>query len=380
MKRTNDKLDGCATFFNKHKFKLVQAKDVSYFVPGVTLLNRDNVGLILLLQPRDVTTSDCLCIANTHLLYNPKRGDVKLAQLQLLFAEIDGFVRKSDTEYWPVVLCGDFNSHPHSKLYEFVRCGSLQFYGLPSKTISGQEKYYQRGPMLSNEILPAGLGISDQCQYMNGAESPGAPSNHVSGQGRKREMRWNHPQQPSAFSQEMKKQRNWFDQPAHRRPMNVGVGSQHQIECFNQSAAGRIISDQFVAHLHGLHGYNDFYSSIESEAGFNPRSLSQGSGTLSHAFGFRSVYEHFRRVNGRQSLEVTTSHSQTSCTVDYIFYGGSESIELVDRYELFTESDMTKVGSIPHQHLSSDHFLLMAAFQWCTKPNERSSQNPPTSQ
>ena len=158
-----------------------------------------------------------------------------------------------------------------------------------------------------------------------------------------------------------------------RHAHSVGLASQHQIDCFNRSAAGRIISDQFVAHLQGVHNYDDFYSSIECEAGFNPRNLTHGTGTLTHAFGFQSVYNHARKVNGHMSPEVTTSHSHSSCTVDYIFYGGSESVELMQRYELYTELDMKQVGRIPHKHLSSDHFLLMATFQWCVKLNKQSS-------
>ena len=35
-----------------------------------------------------------LCVATTHLLFNPKRGDIKLAQLAVLLAELDRFTRK----------------------------------------------------------------------------------------------------------------------------------------------------------------------------------------------------------------------------------------------------------------------------------------------
>ena len=35
-----------------------------------------------------------LCVATTHMLFNPKRGDIKLAQLAVLLAELDRFTRK----------------------------------------------------------------------------------------------------------------------------------------------------------------------------------------------------------------------------------------------------------------------------------------------
>lgn len=63
---------------------------MEYFQPGVPVLDRDNVGLILKLRPKTEATSKirdgetCLVVANTHLLYNPKRHDIKLAQAALL--------------------------------------------------------------------------------------------------------------------------------------------------------------------------------------------------------------------------------------------------------------------------------------------------------
>lgn len=48
---------------------------------GIGLLDRDNVAIVVMLQPRGLSSSHQLCVANTHLLWNPRRGDIKLAQL-----------------------------------------------------------------------------------------------------------------------------------------------------------------------------------------------------------------------------------------------------------------------------------------------------------
>ena len=48
------------------------------------LFLRENVGIILLLE--STRSQKILCIANTHILFNPKRGDAKLAQLMLFLA------------------------------------------------------------------------------------------------------------------------------------------------------------------------------------------------------------------------------------------------------------------------------------------------------
>lgn len=119
------------------RFRLLCASPVEFFRPGLELLNRDNVGLVLLLQPLvpeglgQVSVAP-LCVANTHVLYNPRRGDVKLAQMAILLAEVDKVARLSDGSHCPIILCGDLNSVPDSPLYNFIRDGELQYNGMPA--------------------------------------------------------------------------------------------------------------------------------------------------------------------------------------------------------------------------------------------------------
>ena len=131
-KRTGKKPDGCAVVFKQDSFSLVSCHPVEYFKPGIPLLDRDNVGLVLLLQPKvEKGITNHLCVANTHLLYNPRRGDIKLAQLGLLLAEISHVAKQSDGTTCPVILCGDFNSAPWSPLYHFIRESKLEYHGIP---------------------------------------------------------------------------------------------------------------------------------------------------------------------------------------------------------------------------------------------------------
>lgn len=63
-----------------------------------------------------------LVIATTHLLYNPRRQDVRLAQLQVLFTEIDrvafrGVNEFRQSQYLPIILTGDFNFQPSTASY-----------------------------------------------------------------------------------------------------------------------------------------------------------------------------------------------------------------------------------------------------------------------
>ncbi|KAL8169134.1 UNVERIFIED_CONTAM: hypothetical protein K2H54_038473 [Gekko kuhli] len=145
-RRTGRKTDGCAICYKQNKFQLISANPVEYFRPGLDILNRDNVGLVLLLQPLlpeslgDKAVRP-LCVANTHVLYNPHRGDIKLAQVALLLAEIDKTAKLVDGSYCPIVLCGDLNSVPDSPLYKFIRNGQLYYHGMPAWKVSGQEEF-----------------------------------------------------------------------------------------------------------------------------------------------------------------------------------------------------------------------------------------------
>uniref|UniRef100_A0A2K5NHR3 Protein angel homolog 1 n=1 Tax=Cercocebus atys TaxID=9531 RepID=A0A2K5NHR3_CERAT len=173
-RRTGCKTDGCAVCYKPTRFRLLCASPVEYFRPGLELLNRDNVGLVLLLQPLvpeglgQVSVAP-LCVANTHILYNPRRGDVKLAQMAILLAEVDKVARLSDGSHCPIILCGDLNSVPDSPLYNFIRDGELQYHGMPAWKVSGQEDFshqlYQR--KLQAPLWPSSLGITDCCQYVS---------------------------------------------------------------------------------------------------------------------------------------------------------------------------------------------------------------------
>lgn len=152
-----------------------QVTPVQYFSAKSSLLDRDNVALVLRLKPlKEKYSAERICVGNTHLLYNPKRGDVKLAQLMMLFAELDKCSYKSGAnsknnsyQYHPVILCGDLNSEPYSHLYSLIAKGYLYYEGLYYHMISGQKGERHRNPRyLEKDFFPSNLSISDQCQHI----------------------------------------------------------------------------------------------------------------------------------------------------------------------------------------------------------------------
>ncbi len=175
-KRTGAKPDGCATFFKQNEFDCLGHRMLEYKKQGHPIMDRDNVAIIVKLHPKRMSRGSTLFVANTHLLFNKNRGDIKLLQLARLLAEIDDMTldaRHSRQEastkdsHHPVILCGDFNSTPFSPIYNFLVNGEIRYKGLSSVQMSGQnspQKKPVERPHLNNAFISEELEISGLCR------------------------------------------------------------------------------------------------------------------------------------------------------------------------------------------------------------------------
>ena len=173
-RKTGDCLDGCSILF---KFRLQDSLEVDFKRKDISkLLDKDNVALLVKLRPiglsKNVDTN--LVVANTHLLFNPKRGDIKIAQLRLLLSEIQRFalnekispdqiVDPYQLNYSPVIFCGDMNSEPNSPLIKFIENGSQTLDNMRSGDISGQKDGKNRGHYLEPKDLQMEGINTDSC-------------------------------------------------------------------------------------------------------------------------------------------------------------------------------------------------------------------------
>ena len=94
---------------------------MEYYQPkGERPLNRDNIGLLAKFADRN-RPEKLLCVATTHLLYNPRRVDVRLAQIAVMLAgmyivlyiPIIGILKARVGHYW---VCNDISSCVELKL------------------------------------------------------------------------------------------------------------------------------------------------------------------------------------------------------------------------------------------------------------------------
>lgn len=146
---------------------------ISFNNPLSRFMNRDNVAILAVLTPRSSNSREVtpICVGNTHLLFNTKRGDIKLAQLAHLFAEIDRIAIGDDYKL-PVILCGDFNSTPFSPLYDFVTKGELYFDGMSKTIISGQDKSKSGARFVLNDsVFPSEIGLTHNCKWQNNTKN-----------------------------------------------------------------------------------------------------------------------------------------------------------------------------------------------------------------
>lgn len=139
------KVDGCATFWRRSKFVMVENYSVEFNEcarhavadlsldesDGRKFINRlvkDNVAQIVVLEvlsrsPARLPRQSCqVCVANTHLYSNHQRPDVKLWQALALMRELEQFVLQRDIA---LIICGDLNSKPDSAVYEFIIDGAI---------------------------------------------------------------------------------------------------------------------------------------------------------------------------------------------------------------------------------------------------------------
>ncbi|RKO99749.1 hypothetical protein CXG81DRAFT_14104 [Caulochytrium protostelioides] len=223
-------IDGCAIFWNRDKYRLVDHHDVEFqqiamqrpdFRSAEDVFNRvsikDNVAVIALLERvgPGPGAGEQLIVANTHLHWHPAFNDVKLVQTSLLVDEIRHLARRwakhpadNDEPPMPILICGDFNSLPDSGVYELLSKGGVPpthpdfgSYKYGDLTASGMahrlhlsSAYADMGEPDFTNLTPGFRGVIDYIWYSGSrlavtgllgnvprgyaAKTPGFPSQH----------------------------------------------------------------------------------------------------------------------------------------------------------------------------------------------------------
>jgi len=177
------KVDGCALFWRRTKFRLVESYSIEFnelaqrqatqvlgmnprseeCMAYLNRLSKDNVAQLVVLelvQPSLASRSNRepinqICIANTHLYSNKDFPDVKLWQTWQLLQELETFVLSRGTNL-PLMISGDFNSTPETAVYDLLSRQAVHM-GHPDVNMNNNDE-------LSPNILPDAMSISHSFQ------------------------------------------------------------------------------------------------------------------------------------------------------------------------------------------------------------------------
>ncbi|KAG7195004.1 uncharacterized protein KQ657_004116 [Scheffersomyces spartinae] len=128
-------MDGVGIFINTDRFEILDQLEVifSEFIKDnrkqfdwtddlmSRVIPRNTVALLVKLH--DKISDKIVFVTNTHLYWSPKFNDVKVIQTKLLLSILNEFIANSKGQNVDdpcVILCGDFNSTPTSKVFELL--------------------------------------------------------------------------------------------------------------------------------------------------------------------------------------------------------------------------------------------------------------------
>jgi len=374
-------------------FSLIGRLDVEYYQPHIPILDRDNVGLLVKLQSK-IGRRPKLVVGTTHILYNPKRNDVKLAQVQLLLTEIDrfafsGFNKTGEATYNHMILTGDFNADPYNSLVRFITDGELQYLGADGKR---PNVLLRRG---MNDFIPVYVGISDQCQHykvvlerykMFRASRKNVFEMDLSAQAHLVNLYSNDinsfvlAPKASAVSASARRSASNISRPTLSRTTNVTTTANNfsndvelvDLEEEQNFANGTIINkDNLPNGKTDYHFDPKDHAKLMDEIFKSGTVCSFGSGELSHKLRLRNVYSpKLDRVESPDGV-ATTRQNVWTC-VDYMFYSMQwsdmqrrrveGSLKLLRRLGLMTRNQCKDNGPLPSLAVPSDHFPLVAQF------------------
>lgn len=164
-RRTGEASDGCSIFWKEKLFKLLHHEEIEFDRFGM----RNNVAQLCVLEMNCEDPESKLCmqsseqtstsprrlvVGNIHVLFNPKRGDIKLGQVRLLLEK--AYKLSQEWGNIPVAIAGDLNSTPNSAIYDFVASADLDTRLHDRRQISGQSELdTKRSPFRNQHAVSA---------------------------------------------------------------------------------------------------------------------------------------------------------------------------------------------------------------------------------
>ena len=144
--RTGKHSEGCAIAWKIEKYELIDLLSICFNMNKneknmSEIFNRDNIALIGIFKLIEIPNTIFL-FATTHLVFNIKRGDIKLGQIYQLMKSLEELRKKYEDELKNKVyifLGSDLNCTPKSGIYKLLTTGKLNCNLLNRIYLSGQD-------------------------------------------------------------------------------------------------------------------------------------------------------------------------------------------------------------------------------------------------
>ncbi|KAK2987367.1 hypothetical protein RJ640_007054, partial [Escallonia rubra] len=343
--RTGNPVDGCAIFWRVSRFKLLYEDSIEF----TKLRLRDNVAQICVLQsenhnsstsalPGRTAGSNRVVMCNIHVLYNPRRGEIKLGQVRVLLQRAYRVSKLWDDA--PVILCGDFNCTP-----------KLNFSELPRDKLSGQAAAEirppkSRSPNIRDKNCPSNLdGVdisykSTDVAFVEKEKMENLPLN-----------------KPTEATEE----------GTVGEEYTTFLSELHNTDCFtsdlSQSPSEFLERNGFPGYPEPVHVEKIAYdpsswtpAEIETAAG------SSDSTVVEHPLRLRSTYSEVEDFSGTRDSAgeplVTSYNKRFLGAVDYIWR--SEGLQTVSVLAPIPKNVMQRTPGYPTKKWGSDHIALVS--------------------
>ena len=145
--RTGKHSEGCAIAWKIEKYELIDLLSIAFNINKnenniSEIYNRDNIALIGIFKLINIPNSIIL-FACTHLIFNTRRGDIKLGQIYQLINSLEELRKKYEDELKNkvyIIIGSDLNCIPKSGVYKLLTTGELNCNQIDKTYVSGQDQ------------------------------------------------------------------------------------------------------------------------------------------------------------------------------------------------------------------------------------------------
>ena len=144
--RTGNHSEGCAIAWKNEKYELIDLLSIAFNMNKSDkniseVYNRDNISIIGVLKLNEIPNTIIL-FSTAHIVFNVKRGDIKLGQIYQLVTALEELRKKYEDELKNkvyIIFASDLNSIPKSGIYKLLTTGEINCNQINKYTLSGQD-------------------------------------------------------------------------------------------------------------------------------------------------------------------------------------------------------------------------------------------------